>query len=209
MSGLAGQSKIELQGRGAPSVMFTNEWGVCAEFDLQASVNTVGGWLGPTPVTGLYNKPGFADPTDNHYRVIIEGVSGAGIINESTSGCLFEGTSEANGTGVTEDADCFRNTYIDLDCEQNTVKDLDINGGNATFINGNFQSPVTPNITTSATTQNLTFVGGFVRSINLHVSSHATLFKGVSFSDNINLGILGTGSRRQGPRNRGSDGGTY
>ena len=104
--------------------------------NLICSTNGEGNTL--TTVTGLQldcynNTPGQCPSNNTFVNMVMEGVTGTGIVLNSSSGSIFiGGTSEGNAGGIYlhatdgTHAGALRNKFIDMDLEANTSFDVQV-----------------------------------------------------------------------------------
>jgi hypothetical protein len=171
LEGIA-QSRIELKCGGAPGAAFTIKGAEKASFDLVASWSALPGaaWpAGLTPTKGVVvdSGAGFGRTTNCNFHVIAEAVSTRGLDVVAADSCIFTGTSEGNGSGLIEAANCLGNTYNAFYFDVNSVVDADIAGTGALFTEVVAKTnTITPNILIDGTGKGVSFNGGYIRSID-------------------------------------------
>jgi hypothetical protein len=172
--------------------------GVSNQYDtLKFSTNS--GPQTTTPVNGFYltnNGAGYYTADCAFNNAIAEGFAGtACYLNDASGNTFHGGTFEGMvGTGLQINPECRRNAFRNVWFEVNTVRDAIIDGVGNSFDNcyfGSASSSPTVDIPGGTGTQ---FIGGFVRQCNLQVVGSNTSFVGVTFSDNVSLGITGAGA---------------
>lgn len=175
------------------------QWCVLTIFEITCSANEA-------PFRALMPKAGIvAEQRDKGETTagctfnvpILEGIAGTGIDLQATLQCVFiGGSSEGNQVGIRQtNANNVGNTFIGMDLEANKVQDVVVTGGsNLTFVNVNSISPVgSPNVDLAAG-DNTTFVGGYVRWLNVQARSSGTALFASQVADSWGLGIRGPGA---------------
>lgn len=188
---------------------FRIQWCVCTVFTLMCSINENGGTFPiQTPQAGMIldQRPGGGTVSGCTFiNPIMEGITagnGLGIDLIHTLQNNFQGgTSEGNKVGIfsetTSPPDNFGNTFVGIDFESNTLNDIAINagaGGSHTFIGINSNSGSSnPNIDLAGG-DNTSFIGGYLRQVNIRTGVSGTLVEGAQLSNNGLLGITGAGA---------------
>lgn len=127
----------------------------------------------------------------------MEGGINRGIWLKDASGQIFlGGTSEGNNVGVEIEGGCDGNQFTKLWCEANAVNDVIVRGQLNSFYGGRFQSATSGNTIEIPTGTATRFRDSYIRVVNLQSPSANTDFDGCIFSDNVALGIKGSGSYR-------------
>jgi len=143
------------------------------------------------------NGAGFYTANCTFTNCISEGFTGTGIQVNDARGNLFVGGAFEGVTGkgmdITSDT-CSDNHFVNVWFEANTVNDAVIKGVGNTFTGCRFQSATSGNTVDVTTGTGTRFNGGYIRRVDLGASSSNTHFSGARFSDNVSLGITGTGS---------------
>jgi hypothetical protein len=177
---------------------FTILHGVSNQYDtLKYSTNEAAQTT--TPSNGLVlnnNGVGYYTADCTFINCILEGFPGRGCYIVDSSGSLFlGGTFEATSKGLEVTANCYRNKFINVWFEANTTRDAEIYG-NASSFDGCYFGSNTPsgNNVEIITAQGTMFDGGFIRVVNMQVTSKDSRFINVGLSDNVGLGFTGTGT---------------
>ena len=190
-------SKLQLRAGDCATALRT-QWCVLTHFEITCSVNE-GAFTRLTPSAGI-----VADQRDRGETTAsctfnvptLEGIAGIGIDLQATLQCAFiGGSSEGNRVGVRQaNANNVGNTLVGMDFEANKTQDLVVTGGsNLTCININSLSNVrTANIELEGG-DNTTFVGGFLRWIEVHASASGTALFATQVADARGVGIQGLG----------------
>lgn len=186
-------SLIDIDVRDVPGVAVDIKFGVLTDYRIR--VSPAGNPFTVTPTAGIVANIRNAGEyvADCRFYAIIEGVSDGGIDFVDVRGSTLEGTSEGNGTyGVREQVNCRRNTLTGVWCELNGGNDFIVRS-DSLYINCHASSvAVTNNIEVEGRCAK--FIGGYLRCVNLQGTSADTDFSGVETSDNVSLGIKGTGT---------------
>lgn len=187
-------SYFDLEVRDVPGIAVDLKFGVLSHYKLKVSNASPHPWV-IQPTTGLRanirNTGEYV--ADCSFDLIIEGVSGGGVDFVHVVGSKVRGTSEGNGGfGLREQMNCRRNTIEGVWCEMNGASDFLV-FSDSTYTNCTAASvAVTNNVEVEG--RNAKFFGGYLRCVNLQGTSADTDFIGVETSNNVSLGIKGTGT---------------
>lgn len=187
-------SKLKLRAYDMPGKAFLVNFAVLTDMDFTCSVNQQAFSITPTQGIVLDKRNAGEYVADCRLNLVMEGVSGLGVDFVDVQGCTVTGTSEGNASGFRDSATCSDNTFIGFWCEQNTTRDYELYGLRNRFVNGKSISAVAGANCEVVTAVGTVFSGGFWRHVNLQSTSSGTLFDSVALSDNVSLGITGTGS---------------
>ena len=190
-------SNLQLRAGDCTTALRT-QWCVLTQFQLTCSVNEAV-FTKLTPSGGIVadqRAPGETTAACTFTMPTLEGIAGIGIDLQASLQCVFVGgSSEANQVGVRQaNANNVGNTLVGMDFESNKTQDLVVAGGsNLTCININSISPAhAPNVELRAG-DNTTFVGGFLRWLEVHASATGTALFATQVADARGVGIQGLG----------------
>jgi hypothetical protein len=152
-----------------------------------------------TPANGLVldtNGTGYYTADCTFINTIMEGFPGRACNIVSAQGNKFlGGTFEAVNVGLEVAGGCYRNSFDSIWFEANTTRDAEIYGSVTEFSNCYFGSNGVPAANVEIVTGEGTIVrGGFIRAANMQAPSKDTHFSSVGLSDNVSLGLTGSGS---------------
>lgn len=187
-------SKLKLRAYDMPGKAYLVNFAVLTDMDFTCSVNQQAFSITPTQGIVLDKRNAGEYVADCRLHLVMEGVSGLGVDFVDVQGCTVTGTSEGNGSGFRDSATCSDNTFVGFWCEVNTVRDYELYGLRNRFIAAKSISAVAGANCEVVTAVGTVFSGGFWRHVNLQSTSSGTLFDSVALSDNVALGITGTGS---------------
>lgn len=187
---------INIKTRNHTGVALRMDWGVCNDLRVTCSSNEAD--FTTIPASGILldqRDVGEYSAANVIHTPIIEGVAGVGIILASAKGNKFiGGTSEANGKGIEIAATSDDNEFNSVWCEANSAGDLELYGSNNVFTNFRAQSVSTNNSVEIISGEHNKFIGGYLRVANCQAGSSNTVFVGVETSNNVGLGIKGSGT---------------
>ena len=187
-------SEFKYKVLGSPADCGMLNFAVASKYDVIASVNE--GAFTSTPVDGVVlDERGTGESVaDCDFDLIIEGVSGTGVVITKGTGNRFKGTSEGNGKGMSDTADARDNVFEEFWCEANATNDWELYGyGNHLISSKSLSSSANVELVTAV---NTLFTGGYYRTINCQASSSDSVMVGIRTSDNASLGIKGVGTRK-------------
>lgn len=190
--------RLDIRCNAALSSVLRIDYAVCSEFRTVASVNH-GPWV-TQPVTGVQiNKrnPGEYTTDSTFYNLVIEGVSGDGIVSNGAQYCLFiGGTTEGNGgAGYSEGPEAINNILNNIFCEQNGSSDFYLDG-QAGFLYNCTANTYGGGISING--PRYTIIGGEGRNVTISAASSDTVFDGFKRYNTDNGGSitdLGIGTR--------------
>lgn len=190
------QSTVKARAIDIATAGFRVEWSVSAKFDLRVSSNSDTFLINPN--TGLIvteSTPGNYTANCRFHVIMEDPITNLGVdYVHGGLGNIFTGTCEGIPRGFRQRSTAAEATLFGIDFEQNSVYDMLIEGRNLTIDSCNSSSSSSsPNVSVAATAAATTFKSSYLRTVDLASASLATNFESCQFSDNVSLGITGTG----------------
>ena len=189
-------SRFQCEVRDVDNAGLKVEFGVMNKYDIAVTSNRQA--FTTVPLYGVYFGIRGAGEyvADCQLHAIVEGITGTGIQLQAARGCTISGTSEGNtGTGVSDSTSSGDCTFNDFWMEANTARDMELYGYGHKFRNCRSQSAGSGNTIELVTAKRTVFDGCNLRVVNHQSTSADTLYLGGSVSDNVSLGLIGTGTR--------------
>lgn len=179
---------------------FTILHGVSNQYDtLKYSTNEAA--QSTTPSNGLVlnnNGTGYYTADCTFINCIMEGFPGRGCYIVDGSGNVFVGgTFEAVSKGLEISASSIRNKFVSVWFEANTTNDAEVYGDSNIFDGCNFGSAPSSLNVQLVTAGGTVFNGGFIRAVNMQVTSNDTTFLGCGLADNAGLAFQGVGTYKR------------
>ena len=179
---------------------FTILHGVSSTYtNLKYSTNAAAQTTKPTKGLVLNsNGTGYYTADCTFINCIMEGFPGRGCYIVDGSGNVFVGgTFEAVGIGLEISAPSIRNKFVNVWFEANTTNDAEVYGDSNIFDGCNFGSAPSSLNVQLVTAGGTVFNGGFIRAVNMQVTSSDTTFLGCGLSDNAGLAFQGVGTYKR------------
>lgn len=176
---------------------FRTKWSVLTDHHFVVSNNI--DTFAVNPATGLLVTQSSAGNYSacNRYHVVMEGpISSLGVDYEYGGlGNVFTGSCEDIPRGFRQRSTAADALLLGMDFEGNSVYDLLIDGRGLVVQDGECSSSGTGStIAISSTASDVAFRGGYRREINIDSAALGVTINDVALSDNVSLGINGTGS---------------
>lgn len=179
---------------------FTILHGVSNQYDtLKYSTNEAAQTTTPSNGLVLNNNGTGAYTADCTFiNCIMEGFPGRGCYIVDGSGNVFVGgTFEGVAKGLEISALSARNKFVNVWLEANTTNDAEIYG-NFNMFDGCYFGSTSSSLNIQLVTAGGTvFNGGFIRAVNMQVTSSDTTFLGCGLSDNAGLAFQGIGTYKR------------
>lgn len=176
---------------------FHIKWSVLTEHKLTVSDNI--DTFSVNPGTGLIVSRSSAGnyTACSKFHVVMEGpITTLGIdYVYGGLGNIFTGSCENIPRGFKQQSTAFDAILLGMDFEGNSVYDVQVEGRGLKLVDCDLSSAgSSPNVTLASSCSDFAARGGFIRQIDIDSAAAGTTINDVTLSDNVALGITGTGS---------------
>lgn len=191
------RSKIRARAYDIATAGFRTRWSVLTDHDFTVSNNIH--TFAVNPATGLLVTQSSAGNYSacNKYHVVMEGpITDLGVDYEYGGlGNIFTGSCENIPRGFRQRSTAADAVLHYMDFEGNSVYDLLIEGRGLEVMGGECSSAGSGStIALASTASDVSFRGGYRREINIDSAATGITINDTALSDNVALGINGTGS---------------
>lgn len=193
------RSKVQARVYDVATAGFRTKWSVLTDHNFTVSDNI--DTFSVNPATGLLVTQSSSGnySAANKYHVVMEGpISSLGVDYEYGGlGNIFTGSCEDIPRGFRQRSTAADAILLGMDFEGNSVYDILAEGRGLKFVDSESSSSgSSPNISLASTCSDFSARGGFARQIDIDSAATSTTINDMTVSDNVSLGITGTGSTK-------------